>query len=408
MGWFRQLKNTLSKNHSGLTYADVMSGRTPIYTAFGRDVYASDVVTQAMSCVTNEMRKLAPIHIVAKDGDFIPVGGGDDIQRILNRPNHYMTTSDFLGAVMYQYFSKCNAWVVPTYREDSVGRRTYTGLYPIRPSNTTFVEDKTGALFVQFRFSADEQPWTIPYSDVIHLRRNYGADEYMGGGPGGLPDDRGLLSTLEINHQMLQGIGKSMKASQAINGIVKYGSIIGKEQTMQAMREWEEKLQNNQSGIVHMDLQGEYIPVGRDLKMVDAETLRFIDEKILRHFGVSLPILTGDYTVEQYAAFYQQSIEDKIIQFSQEFTRVLFTETESESYGHRIQFLTKELKFLTVDQKIGMINLLAPTGAMYENEKRMAFGMHPLPELNGKRFISLNWIEADKATEYQLGDGSQK
>lgn len=406
MGWLQKLKSAFSSK-SGLIYADVMNGRAPIYSSFGRDIYASDVVTQAMACVTDEIKKLAPAHVIQQGMDIVPVGAGDNRQRILNRPNHYMSTFDFLGRVMYSYFSKCNSWVVPTYRTDSIGRKTYTGLYPIDPADVTFLEDAQGQLFVKFSFSGQPEPWVMPYSEVIHLRRNYGADEYMGGGPGGAPDDRGLLSTLEINHQMLQGIARTMKSSQSINGVVKYGSIIGREQTEQAVKEWEEKLQNNISGIVVMDMQSQYTPVTRDLKMVDAATLKFIDEKILRNFGVSLPILTGDYTKAQYEAFYQKAVEPIIIQLSQEFTRVLFTENESESYGHKIQFFAKELIFMSTEQKINMINLLAPTGAMFENEKRAAFGMHPLPELAGKRYQSLNWIDANQAAEYQASKAKQ-
>ena len=58
---------------------------------------------------------------------------------------------------------------------------------------------------------------------------------------------------------------------------------------------------------------------------------------------------------------------------------------------------------MSVDQKINMVELLAPTGGMYENEKRVTFGLRPLPELVGKRYMSLNWIDADKANEYQTG-----
>ena len=50
-----------------------------------------------------------------------------------------------------------------------------------------------------------------------------------------------------------------------------------------------------------------------------------------------------------------------------------------------------------------MVTLLSNTGAMFENEKRVAFGLRPLPELEGKRYMSLNWIDATKASEYQVG-----
>ena len=404
MGWLRNLIDNVTGKGAGLKYADVMSGRTPIYSAFGRDVYASDVVTQATSCVIDEIKKLAPTHVIQTGMDIAPAGAGDARQRVLNRPNHYMTTFDFLGRTMYLYYAKRNSWVLPTYRVDGMGRKTYTGIYPLDPAGVTWIEDASGRLFVELRFATDPKPWLVPYSDIIHLRRNYGADEYMGGGPGGQPDDRGLLTTLEINHQMLQGISKSMKASQAINGVVKYGSIIGKAQTEQAIAEFEEKLRNSESGFIPMDLQGQFIPITKDIKLVDAATLKFIDEKILRNFGVPLCILTGDYNKAQYEAFYQKTIEPIIVQLSQEFTRVLFTPNESESYGHKIQFLAKELIFMSIDQKINMINLLAPTGGMFENEKRVAFGLQPLPELAGKRFMSLNWIDANKANEYQVGD----
>ena len=398
MGWLQDLKNVFSKKDTGLNYADVMSGRTPIYSSFGRDIYASDVVTQAMACVIDEIRKLAPAHVIQTGMDIVPVGAGDDRQRVLNNPNHYMTTSDFLARLFWLRYAKYNAWAVPTYRTDKQGRRIYTGIYPVDPVSVTFKEDANGRLFVELRFANEPQPWAVPYSDIIHLRRDYGADEYMGGGPGGIGDERGLLSTLEINHQMLQGISKTMKSSQAINGIVKYGSVLDKDRTAAAAKEWEAKLQNNQSGILVMDLQSVYTPVARDLKLVDADTLKFIDEKILRTFGVPLCILTGDYTKAQYEAFYQKTIEPLIIQLS----RVLCQEAEGR--GHKIQFFAKELIFMSTDQKINMINLLAPTGAMFENEKRTAFGLHPLPELAGKRYQSLNWVEAEKAAEYQLGE----
>jgi len=403
MGWFEKAKSAFAAKRTVYIYADMMSGRTPIYSAFGQDIYASDVVTQATRCITDEIIKLAPTHVVRKGADVVPAGAGDSLQRVLNAPNHYMTTADFLSKVMYSYFAKANSWVIPTYRTDAQGRRTYTGLYPVDPQGVDWLEDEQGRLHVRLRF-ADKanSSMVLPYSDVIHLRRDYGASEYMGGGVNGLPDDSSLLRTLDINHQMLQGISKAMKASQAVNGVAKFGSVLDKEKGEAAMQEFEAKLQNSESGIIVMDMRGEYIPITRDIKLVDADTLKFIDEKILRHFGVPLDVLAGDYNKETYEAFYQKTIEPIIVKFSQEFTRVLFTQTE-RSYSNEVKFYPKELIFMSIDQTINMINLLAPTGALFENEKRVAFGMRPLAELEGKRYMSLNWIDAANADKYQVG-----
>lgn len=59
---------------------------------------------------------------------------------------------------------------------------------------------------------------------------------------------------------------------------------------------------------------------------------------------------------------------------------------------------------MTVQQTLEMIDILAPTGALFENEKRTALGLRPLPELEGKRYMSLNWIDANNADQYQIGN----
>jgi hypothetical protein len=193
-----------------------------------------------------------------------------------------------------------------------------------------------------------------------------------------------------------------MKSSFAINGVVKFNTMLDDGKTDKALKELESKLKKSESGFLPLDLKSEFIPIKKEIQLVDDNTLKFIDEKILRHFGVSLPILTGDYTKEQYEAFYQKTLEPLIISFSQEFTKVLFTEGE-KSHNNKVKLYAKDLIFMSIDQKINMIELLAPTGGMFENEKRVTFGLRPLPELVGKRYMSLNWIDATKANEYQTG-----
>ena len=135
---------------------------------------------------------------------------------------------------------------------------------------------------------------------------------------------------------------------------------------------------------------------------MDEATLKFVDGKILRNWKVPLCILTGDYTKEQYEAFYQKTLEPIVVSMSQAFTKKLFTERE-KAFGNKVSLYPKELIFMTVAQTLEMINTLAPTGGLYENEKRVALGLKPLPELEGKRFMSLNWIDANNADAYQVG-----
>ena len=212
-----------------------------------------------------------------------------------------------------------------------------------------------------------------------------------------------MLFRSNINHQLLEGVAKAMKSSFAINGVVKINTMLDDGKTEAALKELECKLKKSESGFLPLDLKSEFIPIKKEVQLVHPDTLKFIDEKILRHFGVPLCILTGDYTKEQYEAFYQKTLEPYIISFSQAFTKTLFTDGEL-SHHNKVMFYPKELIFMSVDQTIQMVTLLSNTGAMYENEKRVAFGLRPLAELEGKRYTSLNWIDANNANAYQVGD----
>ena len=385
-------------------FAPTMDGWVPIYSQFGTNIYASDVVQQALKCIVDEMKKLNPTHIRMKDSDPVPVKG--NVQDILDSPNQLMTTSEFLEKICWLLLMNYNAFVIPTYYtwvDEKTGqeRRYYDALYPINPTQVDFIEDGSGRLFVTFWFWNGYQT-TIAYDDCIHIKYNYSVNQYMGGNLMGQPDHEALLGTLELNNTLLQGIAKAMNASYAINGVIKYNTLMDDGKTEAALQALENKLRNSESGFMPLDLKGEFIPLERKLSLVDEGTLRFIDSKILRNWGVPLNILTGDYTKEQYEAFYQKTLEPLIIAISQAFTKKMFTSRE-RAFGNKIALYPKDLIFMTVSQTLEMINILSPTGGLFENEKRTSLGLRPLPELEGKRYMSLNWIDANNADQYQVG-----
>lgn len=400
LGWLDKLRRKLTVKTK---YADMLNGFTPIFSQFGQDIYASDVVQQALTCIVSELKKLNPQHVRSSGYDVAPVSSS--IQTILQRPNELMTTTDFIEKIVWQLFFNYNAFVIPTCKvwtdENGHEKRYYTGLYPVAPTQVDFIQDASDTLYVTLTF-ANNFKTTLKYSDIIHIRYRFSVNEFMGGNEFGQPDNDALLKTLDLNHQLLHNLSRAMVSSCAVNGVVKYKSMIDGGKTEAALAELEQKLKNSESGFLPLDITAEFIPINREIQMVDEATLKFIDEKILRHFGVPLPILTGDYTKDQYEAFYQKTLEPIIIAMSQGFTRALFTPREI-SFGNKIQFYPKDLIFMTTQQTLEMVRLLGDSGSLYENEKRIAFGLKPLPELEGVRMQSLNYVNVEIAAEYQTG-----
>lgn len=379
-----------------------LSGYPPVFSQWGTDVYGFDAVQQALSCIVTEFKKLQPTHIRMQGDDPVPVKS--NVQDVLNDPNPLMTTADFLEKTAWLLLLNENAFIVPVYKEweqNGVVYRNFEALYPILPTQVDFIEDASGTMFVTFWF-LNGYTTTIPYDRVIHVRENYSVNMFMGGNEMGQPNQEALLQLLNLNRQLIQGLAKAMNASYAINGVIKYNSLLDGDKMDAAVAELEEKLANSKDGFLPIDLKGEFIPFERKGSMVDADTLKFLDEKILRTWGISLPILTGDFTKDQYAAFYQHALEHRAITMSQALTKKLFTPRE-RAFGNRIELYPEALVFLTTQQTLDMINTLSPTGALFENEKRVALGLRPLPELAGKRYMSLNWIDAANADQYQVG-----
>lgn len=402
MSWF---SNLFKKAPKDSRFASSMNGYLPVFSQFGTDIYSSDVVQQALKCIVDEMKKLNPMHIRMVDNDPVPITTSS-VHKVLKNPNQLMTTSEFIEKTMWMLLLNYNAFIIPTYYtwidpETGAERRRYESLYPIKPTQVDFIEDAGGRLFVKFYFMNGENT-TVLYDNVIHLKLNYSVNEYMGGDILGQPNHEGLMKTLDLNQTLLQGVAKAMKSSYAINGIVKYNTLMDDGKTEAALKELERKLANNESGFLPIDLKTDFTPLEKKIALVDEPTLKFIDEKILRNWGVPLCILKGDFTKAQYNAFYQKTLEPLIISVSQALTKKMFTDREL-SYGNKIELYPKDLIFMTVEQTIEMVTLLANTGALYENEKRAAFGLKPLPELEGKRYMSLNWIDANNASQYQVG-----
>lgn len=399
MSWFDKF---FKKRPKKIGLADSITGYTPTFSQFGTNIYASDVVQQALNCIVMEMKKLRPTHVRESDVDSTSVRSS--IQSVLNNPNEFMTTADFIEKIMWSLLLNYNAFIVPVYDvwKDKNGneQRKYTAMYPIQPTNVNFLKDPTGTMYIEFIF-ANNYRTTLKYSDVIHIKKNYSVNDYMGGDATGQPNNDALLDTLNLNHQLLQGIAKAMKASFSINGVVKFNSMLDGGKTEKALKELEAKLKKSESGFLPLDIKAEYIPMDRRIQLVDDPTLKFIDEKILRNWGVPHCILTGDYTKSQYEAFYQKTLEPYVIAISQAFTKTLFTDGE-RSYGNKILFYPKDLVFMSVAETLEMIRLLGDSGAMYENEKRVAMGMRPLPELQGVRMMSLNYVDAKNANKYQM------
>lgn len=401
MGWFDKFrKKPTEEPKQGYAYAPTMSGAVPFYAPFGDSLYASDIVIQSIRCKANEFKKLDPRHIRTTNGTQETVTNSS-VARVLRRPNEYMTTADFLEKCAILLELNKNVFIYPQYYRNQAGEKVYERLYPLKPATIEYLIDNSGRYYIHMGFGSGYEV-TIPAADVIHWRKDF-YDDYFGGNSG-FDDTRGQLKAVKEYDKLCQSISKAVACSCQINGIVKYNSYMSDEKTEAAQAAFEAKLERNESGILFTDQKMEYVDMPHNVKLVDAETLQFFYDVILRANGTSLPILNGDYTKEQKEAYYEHALEADIKSLGQAMSKCMFSERE-ESFGNEITLYPNSIVFMSMENKIAALQAGLPAGLFMKDEARELLGYPPLPNGQGQVVAQGYNSLLDENNNNKLDDG---
>lgn len=370
-----------------------------LFQDFGDNINASDVVKICIDRIATHSAKLKPRYVKTEDDKTVQEKKGNLSYILKFQPNYLMSPYDFIYRVVTLLFLNNNAFIYPVYDKDTYELKE---LWPIKPTNVEALKDEGGSMFFRFYFS-DAKSYTLPYESIIHLRRFYGVNDVFGG-TSAMSDHSALLKTIKINDSLLQGIDNAIKSSFQIKGLLKINGMLNeKDKTAQKAefdRALKESVQGDGSAIVPVDLKSEYVPLATDPKLIDSTTLSFLQKKIISYFGVSDAIFDNKYNENEYNAFYESVIEGIAIQMSEAFSKALLTRVQLEK-GEQIVFYSERLQYASWNTKVQAIEKLMGLGILSLNESRALLGFEPI-EGGSKRLQSLNYVDADKANDYQL------
>lgn len=407
MGLISSLKNLASKGKE-FVRTKMMNGYSPVFSQFGDNIYASDSVQNCIDIIASDISKLQPRHI-RTDSDGMKRIPKSSLNRLFKfAPNPLMTTRDFLEKTVWLLFLNYNVFIYPTYeyRQDAKGLyRYYTGFYPLNPYQVEFIEDGAGTLYVKMYFQAGES-FTIPYAELIHIRKKFSVNEIMGGGLNGQPDNAALLKVLQINDVVLQGLEKGIKTSMSVRGIIKIATMMDDASQKKERERFEKLLSSGDSALLPLDLKGDFIPVNIDPKFVDKDVMEFLKSSIQEWYGISKAILSRDYSDEQYQAYYESILEPIVIGLGQAFSKTLFTDRELD-VGNEIVFYHKDVMYLSTNAKLNLLKTAGEQGLLTDNQKLAILGYPPIED-GERRTVSLNYIDVNLANAYQMGKKGEK
>lgn len=379
--------------------AQLFKSTLNLFTDFGDNINASDIVKICIDRIATHSAKLKPRYVKTEDDKTVQEKKGNISYLLKFQPNPLMSPYDFIYRVVTLLYLNNNVFIYPVYDQETY---ELLELWPLKPNSVEALKDESGALYLRFYFS-DKKPFTLPYESIIHLRRFYGTNDIFGGS-GAVSDHSALLKTIRINDSVLQGLDNAIRTSFQIKGLLKINGMLNEKDKQTQKAEFERALKesvgDSGSSIVPVDLKADYVPLTVDPKLVDSTTLSFLQKKIITYFGVSDAIFDNKFNENEYNAFYEGVIEGIAISLSEAFSKALLTRGQLEK-GEQIIFYSERLQYASWNTKVQAIEKLMGLGILSLNESRALLGFEPI-EGGSRRLQSLNYVDADKANDYQL------
>lgn len=393
MGIINAIRTRLTHKPQSLTPAQTMNGDARAYTVSYRAAsWDNDTYRAAIDAIARNAAKMKARHVITSE-DGRRTAGNPTITRLLETaPNPIMSAYDFLYRLTADLYLNGNAFALI----DRDARGNVSGFYPITASGVEWLTDETGRIYVKFRFRSGKTA-IFDYRQIIHVRRHFATDELMG------DTDAAIRDTLELAETQNRGAIEAIKSGAQLRGILKYTSIQSPEMLAKNKAQFISDYldMSNNGGIVVTDAKSEYEPIDSKTTTIDTEQYEAVAARIYAYLGISKNIVESSYTEDQWSAFYESVLEPLAVAYSQAFTVKVFTARE-RAYGNEIAFDGGRMIYANNATKLAMIKELTPLGLLTVNEAREILNLSPVPD-GDTRLQSLNYVDASKANEYQLG-----
>lgn len=356
------------KNRTTTKFKMVSDNGGGFYEYDGK-LYKSDIVRACIRPKVRAIGKAVAKH-VRKDAQGLTINPEPYMRFLLEEPNQYMTGQVMQEKLATQLELNGNAFALIERDENGLP----VALYPVNCSCVQLIVESSGSVFLKF-YIKNGRPFTSPYEDVIHLRKDFYDDEFFGESPA-----KALTPLMEIVSVSDQGIVKAIKNSSIIRWLLKFNTTLRKEDLESNAKNFSEGFMSKDSktgGVAAIDAKADAQQVQNNDYVPNAAQMDRTTKRILSFFNTNEKIVQSAYTENEWISYYESCIEPDIAQMSGEYTRKLFTRRE-RGYGNKIVFESMNLMFASMQTKLNLVQYL-DRRTMSPNEVREALGLAPIP-----------------------------
>lgn len=335
-------------------------------------VYQSDIVRACIRPKVKQIGKLVGKHLretIDEDGKrHLVTNPTYYIKMLLKNPNPILTAQKFQEKMGAQLALNNNAFALIQRNDDGLPM----ALYPI---DATHVEAKYGdnsELLLKFDLK-NGKSYTFPDKDVMRF-----CDDLYDDGIFGKPLAPVLVPLLDVVTITDQGIINAIKNSSVVKWLLSFKNALRPEDLKQQAKEFAEDYLATESGlgVAAVDSKAEAKQVNPTDYVPNATVMDRTTRRIYALFNTNEKIVTSCANEEERSTYFDSEIEPVLIQFSEEYTRKLFTRRE-QIFGNEIVFEASAWDTASLSTKLGL-SAMVDRGALTPNEWRKVFNLAPV------------------------------
>lgn len=331
-------------------------------------LFQSDIIRACIRPKVKAIGKLVGKHI-RTDNTGIKVNPEPYLRFLLEEPNPYMTGQMLQEKLATQLSLNNNAFAL--IMRDDFGYPKE--IYPLPATTIEAIYDKQGNLFLKFYFKNGKQS-TFPYSDIIHLRRDFNDNDIFGDSPA-----PALTPIMEIINTTDQGIVKAVKNSNVIRWLLKYSTAMRPEDLQIEAKKFAETylaLESDTMGAAAVDSKADIQRIEPKDYVPNAALIDRFTTRLYSFFNTNEKIVQSKYSENEWNSYYEAEIEPEAIQLAGEFTRKIFSRRE-RGFGNKIYFEASNLQCASLSTKLSLMQMV-DRGALTPNEWRETMSLAPI------------------------------
>lgn len=331
-------------------------------------LFESDMVRSCVRPLSTAIGKLQATHIRRNPDRTIQKNPEPYMRMLLEEPNPFMCGQVMREKVTNQLSLNRNAFILIV--RDSFGLPME--LYPI-PAVGADAIYKSSNLYLKFYYQNGKSS-IFPYGDIIHLRMDFCNNDIFGENPA-----KALTGLMNIVSTTDQGVIKAIKNGSVIRWLLKYKTPLRPEDLKKNVQEFVDNYMDTESdtfGAAGVDSKADVERVEPKDYVPNAAQSDRTKERIYSFFNTNEKIVKSTATEAEWNTYFEMVVEPLALQWSNEFTRKLFTRRE-RGCGNKIYFDANNLHAATLQTKL-QLREMVDRGAMTDNEWRDTMNLSPI------------------------------